>query len=319
MRFPTTVQLTLCFAACLWGGLAHGQVVATSAAAGQGGFRQASLPSSQSIVNARRDAAENLQINVTVRYLMVDAETRDAIYRSLNRQSIVSNVQTPPAFVPTNLGDSVSPAASLQQIQAPSRVTTCTLSEPEIADVLKKIGDSANSQINAAPKIILLDGNEVEMTDLVQRPFVIDFQLDGDKVKPTVHALEDGIRLRLVANLADPKAGPNQELDLRCELTLMRILDVKTDEVFGIKDEPLAVQVPVQQITSAVASRQLLLNQTLLIDPHVSQSQSVASETGVPMFSKIPYVNRAFKNVSVGTVQQYMMLLLQPTIEPMAR
>ncbi len=277
------------------------------------------MPASQSIVNARRDADEKLQIRVKVQYLFVDSETRAAIYKGLDRESIVSSVQTPPAVAKISLEESMSPVASLQQIQAPSQVTTYTLSETEFAEALKKAVDSPTSQLNAAPKIILLDGNEVEMTDLVQRPFVIDFQLDGETVKPSVHVLEDGTRLRLVGHLTDPAAGLNQDINLTCELTVMRILDVKADEVFGIREEPLTVHVPFQQITSAVATRQLAPGQALLIDPHVSQSLSVQADQGVPIVNKIPYVSRLFKNVSTGTVQQHLMLVLQPSVEAMPR
>jgi general secretion pathway protein D len=193
------------------------------------------------------------------------------------------------------------------------------LSETEFAETVKTAMNSPNSQVNAAPKIILLNGNEVEMTDLVQRPFVVGFQLDGESVKPSIHTLDEGTRLRLVAHLEDSDGARRQKIELKCELTVLRLLDVGTDEVFGIKDEPLTAQVPVQQITSAIASRQLSAGQALLIDPHVSESRNVQSESRIPMLGKIPYVGRTFKNTSIGVVQQHMILLLQPSIEAMAR
>lgn len=307
MRFWKILPLALCLAAFLCGDRLNGQETFTA------------TPASTSIVEARRVAKDNLQIRVKVQYLMVDTATRQAIYEGLNRESIVSSVQTLPAVEPVSLDESASPVASLQQIHAPSRVTTYALSESEFDEALLKAGESPSSQVNAAPKIILLDGNEVEMTDLVQRPFVIGFTLEGDTVKPTVHVLDDGTRLRLVGHLTEPDGGTNQPIELKAELTVMRVLDVKTDEVYGIKDEPLAVQVPLQQITSSVASRQLLAGQSLLIDPHLSQNHAVENETGIPMLGKIPYVGRSFKNVSKGVVQQHMILLLQPSVEPMVR
>lgn len=321
VRIANLLPLTLCLFACFCGDSVDGQVVGAAVAASpRDEIRQASLSAAPSIVNARRDAAENFQIRVKVQYLLVDAETRAAIYQGLDRNSIVSSVQTPLAAEEINLEETVSSVTSLQHILAPSRVTTYTLSEAEFAGALQKAIDSPSSQFNAAPKVILLDGNDVEMTDLVQRPFVIDFQLDGETVKPSVHVLEEGTRLRMVGYLTDPAAGSNQDINLKCELTVMRVLDIKTDQVFGIKDEPLTVHLPFQQINSAVATRRLAAGQALLIDPHVSQSRSVESETGIPMFGrKIPYLSRAFKNVSKATVEQHMMLVLQPSVEPMVR
>ena len=319
VRTTSLLTLALCFVACLCSRVSHAQVAGTAAPGSGEGIRQASLSSSPSPLDARHDAAKNLQVRVKVQYLKVDAETRAAIYQGLNRESLVSSVQTPPTIEKINLDESVSPAVSLQQIQAPSRVTTSTLSETEFAEVMQKAVESPASQVNAAPSIILLDGNDVEMTDLVQRPFVIDFQLDGENIKPSVHVLDDGTRLRLVAHLTDPSVGLNQEINLKCELTVMRVLDIKSDQVFGIKEEPLTVHLPFQQITTAVVTRRLAAGEALLIDPHVSQTHSVESETGIPMVSKIPYVNRVFKNVSKATLQQHMMLVLQPSVERMAR
>lgn len=318
VRTTSRLTLALCLVACVCGRVVQAQEVGTAVPGSSEGIRQASLSSSPSLMDARRGAAKNLQVRVKVQYLMVDAETREAIYQGLDRESIVSSVQTPPAIEKTILDESVSPVLSLQQIQAPSRVTTCTLSETELNEVLKKAADSPASQVNAAPNILLLDGNDVEMTDLIQRPFVIDFQLDGETIKPSVHVLDEGTRLRLVAHLTDPSAGLNQEIDFKCELTVMRVLDVKSDQVFGVKEEPLTVHLPFQQITSALATRRLGPGEALLVDPHADQNRSVARETSVPVLQKIPYVNRMFKNESKATLQQHMILLLRPSVEPMA-
>ena len=77
----------------------------------------------------------------------------------------------------------------------------------------------------------------------------------------------------------------------------------------------MTVQVPIHQVTTAATSAILLKGQTLLVDPHVSTSKTYQSETRVPVLGKIPYVGRSFKNVSVGRVEQHLIVLLQPTLD----
>ena len=90
---------------------------------------------------------------------------------------------------------------------------------------------------------------------------------------------------------------------------------MQSDQVFGLKDEPLTVQIPVHQVTAAIASQQLAKGQTLLVDPHVTRTKSVEQKSEVPVLGKIPYVGRSFKHTAVGTVEQHMLMLLQPSIE----
>ncbi len=51
---------------------------------------------------------------------------------------------------------------------------------------------------------MLLDGKQAEMNDVVQRPFLVDMQQDGSLMKPIVHVIDEGTRLRLLANLTKP-------------------------------------------------------------------------------------------------------------------
>lgn len=157
------------------------------------------------------------------------------------------------------------------------------------------------------------------MSDIVQRPFVINIQQVGDATKPVVQVLDEGTRLRLLANLAAEPSAQGQSIHLTSEITISQILDVKTNQIFGLEDEPLTMHVPIHQSTTATAAEQLLVGQTLLLDPHVVKSKSVRVESGVPMFAKIPYVGRRFKNLSILSVAQNMMVLLQPSIERKSR
>lgn len=293
----------------------HGQEYVETTIPNDGSIRQSSLLTAESVVHARRSAGAQPQIRVTVQYLLMDDATRSAIYEGLDPKSLRRAIQYPAAVGRMALDESVAEVGSAQQSQSPSRTTTCTLDAEEFAELFRTVVASPNSKVNVAPKIFALEDKEVEMTDLVQRPFVIDIYLDGDVVKPSIHVLEDGTRLRLLARRIPSQVGAGQTLELSCELTVMRVVDVGSDQVYGIKDEPLSVQVPTQQVTTAIARCQLDPGETLMIDPHVRQDQVVRSESSVPLLGKIPYVGKTFKQTGAGVVGQRLILLLQPALE----
>ena len=314
------IRSTLCLACQFFTLSICGDVAAqiTITDPGSKGVRQVSLSTPQGIVAARRDASSRSQIRVAVQYLMVDKATRAAIFAGLESTAIENSVTVPEAVGPVDLGSIETPNASSKQITSPSRVTTSVLNDSDVSLVLKKSVESPASDVSNAPSIMLLDGKEAEMNDVVQHPFVIDVQSDGNAIKPSVHAFDDGIRLRLLAELADASPStdsPPGAIRLTCEILSSRLLEVQSDEIFGVRDEPVAVQTPIHQLTSAIASQQLAEGQTLLVDPHVSKTRTVQSETAVPVIGKIPYVGRSFRNVDVTSVEQHMIVLLRPSIE----
>jgi hypothetical protein len=290
--------------------------------AAAGAVRQVSLSGSKGIVAARRDA-NRTQIRVSVQYVMVDDATRSAIYEEVDASAIKNILQVPETADSVGLDSTPSPIAASQQIRSPSRVTTCVLHEPDVALVLQKATQSPSSNVSSAPSVILLDGKEAEMNDVIQHPLVIDIAEEGGLLKPLVHSFDDGIRLRMLATLPNATPEPDSEgdpppIELTCEIIASQLLDVKTDQVFGVQDQPLTVQVPIHQVTTALASQLLAPGQTLLIDPHVTKTLSVRSESAVPLIERIPYVGRSFKNVAVAEVEQHMIMLFQPSIEKAA-
>jgi hypothetical protein len=282
-------------------------------------IRQVSASSSEGILAARRLASSGSQIRVTVQYLMVDDVTRAEIYEIIGPSIIHHSVHATEISDSPSLQGISSRLGSSQQTRSPSWVTTCVLDDSKTAEIIQKAVQSESSDVSKAPNVSLLDGKEAEMSDIVQRPFVINIQQVGDATKPVMQVLDEGTRLRLLANLAEEPSPQGQTIHLTSEITISQILDVKTNQIFGLEDEPLTMHVPIHQITTATAAEQLLVGQTLLIDPHVSKSKSVRVESGVPMIAKIPYVGRRFRNMSIGSVAQNMMVLLQPSIEKRSR
>ncbi len=281
----------------------------TKASVSNGAIRQVS-----NSVPAGDYLSGQTQIRVKIRYLMVDDATRTAIYQEFSPSAIKRHTSVPRTAESVDLGTIASPLQCEREIHSPSRATTCVLDAATLALVLSEADESTSSGVMHAPGVILIDGEQAEINDVVQRPFVVDMETDGDLLKPTAHVLDDGTRVRLLASLTGTREG-EPTIQLTTEIVVSSVLDVKTDRVFGIGDEPFTVQVPLQQVTKVVALERIAAGQTLMIDPHVSKTKRVEHASGVPVLTKIPYVGRTFKNVGVATVEQHMMVLLQPTIE----
>lgn len=269
------------------------------------------------------------QVRVTVRYLMVDDSTRAEIYDTLDPEQIVTHSNLPELSEvqrhspqssetePLALSESMI-GHSRHRFRAPARVTTSVLAPSTVESIVELASDSPSSVVSDAPAVILIDGKEAEMNDVVQHPMVVDLQRRGDVVHPTVRVFEDGIRLRMLASLgSQPTVGAG--ILLSCEVSTSEILSVGSHKVYGVQDEPATVQVPIHQVTSATASTRIAYGHTLMIDPHYTKAGQVRQQRGVPMLSKLPYLNRTFKNVDVATVDQSMIILLQPSIEDATR
>ncbi len=265
------------------------------------------------------------QIRVSIRYLMVDEQTRSQIYASVDPASIINRSQTlssprderqsePEATSqPLELTESMA-ASSDHQFRAPGRVTTCLLNQLQADSIVEIARSSDLNEVSDAPTVILIDGKEAEMNDVVQHPMVVDIQANADLVSPTVKVFEEGLRMRMKASLGG-RRDTREGLLLSCEVNTSQTLDVKQHKIYGVQSEPVTVQVPIHVVSSARASTRMAAGQTLMIDPHHNRESSVRRQTGVPVLTRLPYVGRSFKNVSAEPVNRWMIVLLEPSLE----
>jgi len=264
------------------------------------------------------------QIRVTIRYLMVDEPIREKIYASMPEDSSVTHANLPstelrrhspntPESEPLVFTDGLH-STSAHRFSAPSRVTTSVLDSSQVQSILDLAAGNSKCEVSNAPAVIFIDGKEAEMNDVVQHPMVVNIQSESDVVHPTVRIFEDGIRLRMRSSL-DGRRDDSDGILLSCEVNTSEILDVKTHKIYGVQEQPLTVQVPIHQVTSATVSARLAAGQTLLVDPHHSKESTITQDQGVPLLTKIPYVNRTFKNVGSTTVERSMLILLEPSVE----
>jgi hypothetical protein len=257
-------------------------------------------------------------VRVIVQYLMVDEETRDKIFAQLDPDSIRRATHHKPEEAERELHEIDHSELSTIQLSSPSRITACLIGESEASAAVTFATESLGSKVSRAPSVLLLEGKPAELNDIVQRPFVIDLVPNGTAWEPKIEVLDDGNKIRMLASMpgGTAKTAP---IHLKVEFTTSRILSVATDKIFGLQDEPLSVQVPTHQIATAFTSVEIPAGKTLLLDPHVSSTSSISTESSVPVLGKIPYVGRSFMNTAIAEVEQHLIVLFKPSIEDPVR
>lgn len=263
---------------------------------------------------ADREASNGVQIRVKVHYLMVDVETRRAIYAGLASGSIKNFGPTDAEEPSTDVGENRITNACSWQVLAPARVTTSVLEPATCEEIQKTVAEANSSEIRKSPAIILIEGEQAEMNDLTQRPFVVDMRRGEEGIEPVIRIVSEGTRLRLVAHREPTSIGADNAIRITTQIISSRILEVTSEELFGIDDKPLTVQIPQQQVVTATASEALFTGQCLLVDPQVRHSKPTVSESQVPLLSRIPLVGRSFNRQQEIEVEQHLMLILESSI-----
>lgn len=252
------------------------------------------------------------QIRINLRYIMLDTETRRAMYKRLGAEKLKTTGNKVP--VSSQHANPIAGDVSGQELIAKSsHVTTCVLAADEVEEIVGDIVGRGTCSVIQVPSVILINGQEAQITDLIQRPFVVDLHRQTTDVGPAYNTitqvLDEGTSIELTAKLT-----PTGQIRLESGLRLTKIIGLETEEVFGVADHETKVQVPIHQQKTLHVTENLVIGQTLMIDPYVKHEAARTVETGVPMFSKVPYVKKMFVNKSKGTVQQHMIVTLEPTI-----
>ncbi len=206
-------------------------------------------------------------------------------------------------------------------------------------------GDNRNN-IMQAPKVTLFDGQIATISDVSQRPFVTSITpVVGDFAvaqQPVIVVLNEGTQLNVQGIVSDDKRF--------VRLTLVpffsQIGDVDTftfngrrrtssssrtetgdtngDGVIDDDDaveetantdviEGTTVQLPTFAFTQVSTTVSVPDGGTILLGG-IKRLAEGRAERGVPMLSKIPYISRLFRNVSVGRDARSLMLMVTPRI-----
>ncbi|MFO1063037.1 MAG: hypothetical protein U0892_04090 [Pirellulales bacterium] len=201
-------------------------------------------------------------------------------------------------------------------------------------------GDSRTSVLQA-PRVTMFDGQSATINDTVSRPFVTSLTpVVGDfavGVQPIIVVINEGTVLNVQALVSQDK----RFVRLTLNPTFSRIDRVETftfqgettsksgtavidpDTGLPAKDQPnnnvekvtvgTTVQQPVVASTSVQTTVSVPDGGTILLGG-IKRMRESRIERGIPILSKIPYVNRLFKNTGVGRETSTLMLTVTPRI-----
>lgn len=212
------------------------------------------------------------------------------------------------------------------------------LSDIEAFFFLQAAQGDSRTNVLQAPKVTMYDGQQAMINDTVQRLFVTSITpMVGDFAvaqQPVVTVISEGTQLNVQAVVSEDKRF--------VRVTLMphfsQIGDVDTFTYEGrrvrssssverdpVTGEPITNDdeeeyyegTTVQQPT--VASTQIMTTVSVpdggtILMGGIKRMREGRSERGVPILSKIPYINRLFRNVAIGRDAQSLMMMVTPRI-----
>jgi general secretion pathway protein D len=197
-------------------------------------------------------------------------------------------------------------------------------------------GDSRTNLLNA-PKVTLFNGQQAFVADAVQRPFVISvIPVVGEFAaaqQPVIVVLSEGTLMTIQAVVSDDRRyvrmtvvpffsqiGDVDTFTFEGSTSTSSSSSVVDDPDEAVVDEAdsetrsgTTVQLPTFQFVSVVTTVSVPDGGTVLLGG-IKRLNEGRSEFGVPLLSKLPYVNRLFRNVGIGRETSSLMMMVTPRI-----
>ena len=212
------------------------------------------------------------------------------------------------------------------------------LSDIEAFFLLQAATGDTRSNVLQAPKVTLFNGQQASVNDTSQRPFVTSLiPVVGDFAaahQPVVVVLSEGTSLNVQAVVSSDR----RFVRLTLQPVFSQIGNVDTFTFSGSTTSDTGsfvtdaagnatgdvdnvtttttgttVQLPTFSFTSVSTTVSVPDGGTILLGG-IKRLREGRNEHGVPMLSKVPYINRLFKNVGIGRETQSLMLMVTPRI-----
>lgn len=240
------------------------------------------------------------------------------------------------AFTQDSFGSAIPQVGGFDQNTA-AQFGFAILSDIEMFFFLEAAQGDTRTNVLQAPKVTLYDGQFATISDQTQRPFVVGLvPVVGDFAvaqQPIIVVLNEGTQLNVQAVVSPDK----QFVRLTLLPNFSRIGEVRTFTFEGrrtsntgtvVRDadgniidredeedviEGTTVQQPELAFTSVTTSVNVPDGGTILLGG-IKRLRENRIERGVPMLSKIPYINRLFKNVGIGRETNTFMMTVTPRI-----
>ncbi len=212
------------------------------------------------------------------------------------------------------------------------------LSDIEAFFVIEAAQGDTRTNVLQAPKVTLFNGQQASVNDSSQRPFVTSVvPVVGDFAAaqaPIIVVLSEGTSLNVQAVVSNDrrfvrltlvpffsKIGDVETFTFegrRTSKSGTAVVDPTDDEQTVNNDaeeivEGTTVQLPQFAFTSVSTTVSVPDGGTILLGG-IKRLSEGRNEKGVPILSKVPYINRLFKNVGIGRSTQSLMMMVTPRI-----
>ena len=222
---------------------------------------------------------------------------------------------------------------------AGSQIGFAILSDLELFFFLQAAQGNSRQNVLQAPKVTMFDGQIGTINDSAVRPFVIGFDpVVGDFAvaqRPIIVVLSEGTQMNVQSVVSQDKRFVRMTLmpqftrlestdrqftfqGKKSTKTGTSILDTNGRPTNGRNNEEeviegTTVQQPTLGTTSVSTTVSVPDGGTILMGG-IKRLQEGRTERGTPLLSKIPYINRLFRNTSIGRQTSTMMFTVTPRI-----
>ncbi len=239
---------------------------------------------------------------------------------------IRNNFGVTPAFGAPDAGD------------AGTQVGLAILSDLELFFFLQAVQGNSRTNVLNAPKVTMFDGQSATIIDQAQRPFVISFEpVVGDFAvaqRPIIVVLNEGtqmnvqsivsqdkrfVRMTLVPQFTRIESADRQFTfqGRRSTQSGTSILNPNSNQNPTSSNQDIIEGTTVQQPTLGTTSVNTTVSVpdggTILLGG-IKRLREGRTERGTPILSKIPYLNRLFKNNAIGRETNTLMMTVTPRI-----
>jgi len=216
------------------------------------------------------------------------------------------------------------------------------LSDIEVYLLIQAAKGNDRSNLLQSPTVTMFNGQSASVTDGFQRPFVTSVTpVVGDFAvahQPVITILPDGTNLNVSAVVSNDRRSVrmtlvpqftqigdvqtftfsgSQSTEVSTNSLLDDLLDIAnpddSDDEARVTTQGVTVQLPIIATTSVSTVVSVPDGGTILLGG-IKRMTERRTERGVPFLSNIPYINRLFKNVSIGRDTQNLMMMVTPRI-----
>ncbi len=214
------------------------------------------------------------------------------------------------------------------------------LSDIEAYFLINAAQGSSRTNLLNAPKVTLFNGQQAFVSDTSQTPFVISvIPVVGEFAaaqQPVIVVLSEGTLMTIQAVVSDDRRhvrmtvvpffstiGDVQEFTFEGSTTTSSSSASTDDDEDGTNETEeeadnvvrsgTTVQLPTFQFVSVTTTVSVPDGGTVLLGG-IKRLNEGRREFGVPLLSKVPYVNRLFRNVGIGRTTDSLMMMVTPRI-----